>query len=200
MGILHLGSHDAKSEARVYARACKDGPVVYVEALPDVFVRLQKNVANFENHLALCACIGETDNEEVTFHRANNEMSSSVLAFGTHLKEHPSVQFIADLTLKTSRVDTLLRENGIEMPQGSMLVCDLQGLDLVGLRSMGDVLSKFTAAIVEVNRAKVYKKCALDHEINEFLAEFGFEEMATFWAGPNLSWGDRLLCVRRKKR
>jgi hypothetical protein len=41
--------------------------------------------------------------------------------------------------------------------------------------------------MTEVNRAEVYKKCAMMWELTELLEEYGFKPVAEAWHGD---WGD----------
>lgn len=186
-GILHLGAHYGQ-ERLVYNRYCR-GPIVLVEALPDVFAKLRANVSGYPRMLPLCACVSDVDGQDVTFHVADNEgMSSSMLEFGTHSTEHPDVHFTHDVTLKTIRVDSLLKAHGVEMPERSFLNVDVQGAELMVLRGMGDLLNRFWFAHMEINKAELYKNCARVEEIDAYLGGFGLKRIETCWTKHN--WGD----------
>lgn len=197
-GILQMGANYGQ-ESRTFSRFCKTGPIVLIEAIPSVFAQLQKNVKPFENQLALLGCLSDKDGETLEFNVSNNgEMSSSVLEFDEHLKAHPDVRMVAKLKLQSVRADTLLRENGIEFPNGSLLVSDCQGYDLVCIKSLGSVLEQFTAAIVEINECSIYKGCALEPEVDAYLAEFGLMPVARFMADGK-GWGDKIYSKRKKR-
>jgi FkbM family methyltransferase len=185
--VLHLGSSVGQERESYEAQGIKK--VIWVEALPDIYEQLVKNIAKYPKHITFCACVSDVDGEEVTFHRASNEsQSSSFLDFGTHAKEHPTVKFVEDLQMKTVRVDTLLK--GIELEAGGFANLDLQGVELLALRGMGNLLGRFDFVYIEINREPLYIGCSLVGEIDEFLAIAGFIRVETKWTGAN--WGDAL--------
>jgi len=190
-GALHLGANLGQ-EAQTY-RSLGIQRVVWVEALPKVYEQLRRNVARFPDSIALLACISDKDGAIVDFNEASNEgQSSSLLEFGTHAKAHPDTTFIARHKMITQRVDTLFKEQGLEawLPTGSFLNIDLQGAELMALRGLGEVLTRFDYAYVEVNEEELYTGCPLVGDINAFMFEKGFvglESKMTKW-----KWGDRL--------
>lgn len=187
--VLHLGANEGQ-EANVYHQ-CKAKRVIWVEALPFVFEKLQRNIAAYPNQHALLACVSDKDGESVQFNIASNEgQSSSFLEFGTHRIEHPTVRWTGRTTLTTVRVDTLLRSRGWE-PTGFnwFLNADLQGAELLAMKGMGDMLKCFRYAYIEVNAKELYQGCPLVGEIDAFLASFGFEPKQCEMTGNG--WGDK---------
>jgi FkbM family methyltransferase len=187
-GVLHLGASIGQ-EAAAYSQQGIDN-VVWVEAHPTIHAQLQREVAKYPKHVALLGCIGETDGNNVIFHVANNGgQSSSILEFGTHSKEHPTVRYIGHLNMKTVRVDTLLRENHVLVGPNWFLNIDLQGAELLALKSMGELLYQFNYAYIEVNERHLYAQCPLVGEIDAYLRQFGFtgREVKMTKSG----WGDK---------
>jgi len=188
-GVLHLGANEGQ-EAEAY-RSCGVERVVWVEALPDVYKKLWEKVSKYENSTAILACLSDIDGQKVKFNIASNEaQSSSMLEFGTHSKEHPTVKFVDSIELTTTRLDTCFKDHGIEMiPDGWFLNIDLQGAELLALKGMGDLIQKFDHAYIEVNTRELYKGCPLAGEIDAFLHPYGFVPMETKMTGAG--WGDR---------
>lgn len=187
-GVLHLGAHLGQEAEAYAAQGIRN--VVWVEALPDIHMRLRKNVSNYPGHITFQACLSDKDDEEVVFRVASNEgQSSSYLEFGTHSTEHPSVVFTNSLKLKTSRLDTLLFRNGIALGERWFLNVDLQGAELKALRGMGGMLYRFDHAYIEVNERELYKGCPLVQEIDRYLGCFGFVGKETKMT--NHGWGDK---------
>lgn len=188
-GVLHLGANTGQ-EAEIYHRH-KIPQVVWVEALPHVCAQLRRHIVEFPGQMAIEACVSDVDGAEVEFHEASNQgQSSSLLALGTHKKDHPTVHYIRTFKLKTVRVDTLLAQRGILL-QGKywFLNVDLQGAELLALRGMGDLLLSFKWSYIEVNSKEVYQGCPLVGEIDRYLASFGLAGLETKMTGAG--WGDK---------
>lgn len=188
-GVLHLGGHWAE-EAKDYA-ACGIDRMIFVEADPDTFQELGRRIAKYPKAMAVEACLSNVDGDTVTFHRSNNEgQSSSFLALGTHAVVHPEVKYIGDLQLKTHRIDTLYNAGALPgFDECDFVNLDLQGAELLALKGMGELLHRFKAVYVEVNKNELYKGCPLVDDIDEYLDRFGFERVELEWCG-NFGWGD----------
>ncbi len=183
-GVLHIGAHIGQ-EAEMYNQLGMK-KMIFIEANPSIFDQLRVNIKKYPAALAIKACISDKDGETVTFNISSNEgQSSSILELGTHKDLHPDVSYTSKLEMVTSRVDTVL--SGMDLSGIDFLNIDLQGMELPALKSMGNLLSNFRYAYLEVNREQVYKGCAEIQEIDSFLATFGFERKETDWVN---GWGD----------
>lgn len=188
-GVVHCGASTGQ-EAQAYAdQGIKQ--VIWIEALPHIHALLSAHIKQFEGQRALLACLSDKNNERVGFNIASNEgQSSSLLEFGTHKQEHPSVIFVGKVTLKTVRLDSLLKRCKIEVGVDWLLNLDLQGAELLALKGMGDLLWKFKYAYIEVNDRHLYKGCPLVGEIDAYLLKYGFTRRETKMTGAH--WGDAL--------
>lgn len=185
--VLHLGASTGQEAEAYHRNGVKR--VIWVEAVPSVFEKLRKHVARYSD-IALEACLSDVDDGIVMFHVASNDgQSSSLLEFGTHSVEHPSVTYIDDIQLTTSRSDTLLQKFGIVLGEGCFLNVDLQGAELLALKGMGRLLEKFRWAYIEVNEKELYVGCPLVNEIDDYLATFGFKGKETKMT--DFGWGDK---------
>jgi len=192
-GVLHFGSSKGQETEHYVKLGVKD--VVYIEALPNVFKDLVKHVKNFPGKFTcINACISEIDGGEVIFNVANNEgQSSSMLEFGTHAKQHPSVKFVDRIKLKTSTIISVYKAHKLKWDNYDFLAVDLQGADLFAIKSAGLLINSFKWVYVEVNSDHVYNNCPLVGEVDEYLARFGFEGVEEKWIG---TWGDKLYINR----
>lgn len=189
-GVLHLGANTGQ-EADVYA-ALGIKRVIWVEALPDIYTQLVQKIARYPGSLAFCACLSNIDGYPVTFHRANNEsQSSSFLEFGTHAQEHPTTRYIETIPMTTIRLDTLLKREGIihQVEGGWFLNIDVQGAELLVLKGMGNLLSKFDCAYIEVNEKELYKGCPRVGEIDAHLSLYGL--VGVECKMTSAGWGDK---------
>lgn len=191
-GVLHIGSSSGQETEHYVKQGIFD--VVYIEALPNVFKELVEHVKDYKGrYTCINACITEKDGDEVIFNVANNGgQSSSILEFGSHSKQHPTVKFTDKLKLETSRIDTLFKTYNIDPDKYDFLNVDLQGSDLFAIKSMGELLHGFKWAYIEVNRDHVYKNCPLVGEVDGYMAKFGFKGVEEKWVG---NWGDKLYII-----
>lgn len=187
-GVLHLGANKGQ-EASTYHRLGFN-PVYWVEALPNVYLQLKEHLREFPGQYAFCACLSDVDDQLVQFHIANNEgQSSSMLEFGTHAIEHPTVRFIRDIELLTVRFYTIAQRYGLDIGPGWFLNVDLQGAELLALKGMGSYLDGFDYVYIEVNQRELYKGCPLVGEIDEYLGQRGFVGVETCMT--KFGWGDK---------
>lgn len=187
-GALHLGANTGQ-EAEAY---CKQGisQVIWVEALPHLIAPLRQHVSRYMGSIVLEACVSDRDGEKVTFYEANNGgQSSSLLQLGTHAQEHPSVEYIGQVSLTTTRVDTLLRKHDLKIGYDWFLNVDLQGAELLALKGMGDLLSQFKHAYIEVNERELYKGCPLVADVDSHMGQYGFIGKETKMTAHG--WGDK---------
>lgn len=186
-GVLHVGASTGQEAAEYYKHGIKH--TCWIEAIAEVYGKLTQHISIYPNAIAFNVCVSDVDGQEITFNIANNEgQSSSFLEFGTHATEHPTVKFIDKIQLITTRLDTLIDREGIEVAHYDMLNIDLQGAELLALKGLGDYLSGFRYLYLEVNIKELYKGCPLVEEIDEYVRGYGFERKETKWT--NWGWGD----------
>lgn len=182
-GVLHVGANIGE-EASVYHELGIQN-VVWFEANPEIFQRLQTNLVNFPNQIAYNYAIGDK-NEKVILHVSNNDsQSSSVLEFGTHKTQYPGVYFTHDVEVEMRTLDSF------EFPFAmDFLNMDIQGYELYALKGMGELIQDFKWAYLEVNNEEVYQGCGLYDDLLAYLADYGFYPAESKWVG---GWGDCLL-------
>jgi len=69
----------------------------------------------------------------------------------------------------------------------NFLNMDVQGYELEVLKGGSQTLKTIDYVYTEVNRAEVYKKCAMIEDLTAYLQNFGFIKVAEAWHGD---WGD----------
>ena len=74
-GVLHLGASTGQ-ERDAYDTYCK-GKVIWVEAIPKVYLDLQQNIKPYPQQTAYNACLNNVDGDEVVFNVSNNELRDS---------------------------------------------------------------------------------------------------------------------------
>jgi FkbM family methyltransferase len=187
-GVLHLGASTGQ-ERNEYDNYCK-GDVLWVEAIPSVYLELVKNIQPYENQRAFNACLSNVDDDEVVFNVSNNEsQSSSILELGVHMDIHPEVHYVDQIKMKTKRVDTLFK--GYSFKNINFLNVDLQGAEHLAIEGMGDLIKHFDYALLEVNMQETYRGCMLIDDLDYFMMQRGFERVETGdWVAN--TWTDAL--------
>lgn len=193
-GVLHLGASTGQ-ERDVYDNYCK-GWVIWVEAIPRVYLELQNNIKSLPQQTAYNACLSNVDGNEVVFNISNNEsQSSSILELGVHALIHPEVHYVEQISMKTQRVDTLLKD--VDVSNINFLNVDLQGAEHLAIEGMGDLIKNIDYALLEVNKKETYKGCMLIDDLDYFMLQRGFERVETGeWVAD--TWTDALY-IRKYK-
>jgi FkbM family methyltransferase len=186
-GVIHIGASSGQEVDAYYSNGIERS--IWIEALPDVYKDLVKRISKYPNAKAFNSCISDKDGEIVSFNVANNEgQSSSLLPFGTHSKEHPTVKFTHAIEMVTRKIDTLFHGAKIKPEDYTFLNIDLQGAELMALKGMGKYLETIEYAYIEINKAELYKGCPLVEEIDEYLLPYGLKRVETKWT--DWGWGD----------
>lgn len=186
-GIVHCGSSTGQER---FAYAELGVPVIWIEAILEVYMELLENIRPFNNQKAVHACLGEVDGKEVTFNVSNNEaQSSSYLQLDYHKIAHPEVEYVRSFTTSTTTLKKIIETYDFDINDW-LLVADLQGSEMNMLQGAYDILPKFNACYLEVNTKTVYEKCALKNEVEDFLLGYGFTPAEEF-IYEQWGWGDQ---------
>lgn len=105
-GCFHIGAHDCEEIGFYNRLGIKPENIVWIDAIPLKVIQATNRGIPYVYH----AVITDKDDEDVVFNVSNNVQSSSVLEFGTHSQEHPSVVYIDKINLKSITIDTFLKE------------------------------------------------------------------------------------------
>jgi FkbM family methyltransferase len=175
-GVIHVGANVGQ-ERELYRRY--DLEVLWIEPIPDVFARLRANIAAFPRQRALQRLVTDRDDASYEFNVANNDgESSSILALKEHRDVWPKVQFTRTITLNSTTLATLLARERIDAARYDALVMDTQGSELLVLHGAEPVLGHFKFIKTEVPDFEAYAGCAQLADIERFLRDRGYEELA----------------------
>jgi FkbM family methyltransferase len=186
--VLHIGAHEGE-EALDYE---SNGwlPVIWVEAQTDLVKKLRTRL-DPRVHQVINAAVWDTNGIPMKFNLASNSQSSSLLSFGTHMRDYPEVTFTNAYEVKTQRLDSLLE--GESVP--NFLNLDIQGAEGMAIKGLGKELDKIDAIYTEINQKEVYLDCIMVEELDTLLRSAGFDRVATRWV-LGRGWGDALYLRR----
>lgn len=185
-GVLHIGAHECEELLPYLIQKIPKENIFWIEAMGDKVIQMKNKNKNINIFKAVAS---DVDGEEVTFNITNNGQSSSFLELGTHEKHHPQVHVVKKEKMITSRMDTVIKKEQIDMKDVNFLNLDIQGAELKALKGLGKYIDNIDYIYTEVNTEKVYKDCALIGEIDEFLKEKGFERKCEA-IYKQYGWGD----------
>lgn len=182
-GVLHIGAHYGQEAEHYHKLGVEE--MVFVEADPDTFKVLLKNIEQYPKATALNVCLSDKEENDVDFNVADHTgQASSLLEFGTHVFAHPEVTMIGKIKVNTKRLDQIPISSSLDF-----LNIDVQCAEMKVLRGMGDLLKQFKYAYLEVNEKDLYKGCPHVNDIDLFMNGFGFRRVETKMF-RHWGWGD----------
>lgn len=191
-GVIHVGAHEGQEAADYAAMGVKQ--VLFIEANPVVFQRLQANLTNYPQMQAVNCAISDR-NTPVNLHLTSMDQSSSILPLKLHQQVYPDITETAQIVVASKTLDVLLQDLDLNPGNFNWLNLDIQGAELLALKGAENLLFYVDAINTEVNFTELYAGCALIDQIDDFLRQRGFERVA-LTTPFHPSWGDAFY-VRR---
>lgn len=184
-GILHVGAHECEELMDYIINGIGPESIVWIEGNEEkVYQMKTRGIPNIYQGLV------SDKEEEVNFYITNNGQSSSILELETHKIHHPWV-YVSDIRKqRTTTIENIFKQNGLDGSKYNFWNFDIQGAELLALKGAGDLLKNADALYMEVNEEHLYKGCALIGELDAFLKEHGFRRIET--SMTNCKWGDAL--------
>jgi FkbM family methyltransferase len=167
-GVLHIGAH-LGIESREYGVLGK--PVLWVEADPDTFKELEKNLKPYDNQVAYNLLLGDQEKTVDFFRASNGSQSSSIFQF-SNINSFKHVSTTEVLTLSMSRLDSKFTHEVI----GSFdhWVIDVQGAELLVLKGAGQLLNLCRTLFIECSKSEYYLGGTQWEELASYLRSEGF--------------------------
>ncbi len=184
-GVIHVGAHEGTEIGTYQAMGVQK--VLFVEANPVVFERLQANIAGVPNVQAV-NCAVSNENGTVNLRVTSIDQSSSILQLKRHLELYPNIQETHQVEVQSRTIDTLLEELQLNPYDFNILNIDIQGAELLALQGAANWLKYVAGINTEVNYEELYDGCVLIDQLDEFLEKHGFQRVATITHHPY--WGD----------
>jgi FkbM family methyltransferase len=184
-GILHVGAHECEELTDYMRNGVNPNNVVWIEGNEEkVELMKLRGIPNIYQGLV------SDKEEEVNFYITNNGQSSSILELHTHKIHHPQVVVSNVKKQRTSTIENIFRQNGLDGSKYNFWNFDIQGAELLALKGAGDLIKNADALYMEVNEEELYKDCALIGQLDEFLKGHGFTRVET--SMTHCKWGDAL--------
>jgi 2-O-methyltransferase len=179
-GVVHIGANSGQ-ERELYAALTL--PVVWVEALPDVFQQLAANIKPYPFQQAYQYLLTDENDKQYEFGVANNDgQSSSIYEFGDHKEIWPDVGYTGTISLTSTTFKTMVERECIDLSPYNALVMDVQGAELLVLKGAVDLLNGFKWIRAECADFEIYKDCCQLKDLDEWLGPRGFNRVRT-WQG-----------------
>lgn len=184
-GVVQVGAHKGQEHDEYVAHGVKN--IVYIEPGSDAYTVLKEKFGTTPGvTLFNCACGDVEGISDAYVEHTNQGMSSSLLPPDLHLTQHKEVIFDDRAPWKIRRLDNL----DIDRILYNLLNMDVQGFEAHVLRGAVNVLEHIDYIYTEVNRASMYKGCALVEDLDRMLGYF--QRVETGWASETHGWGDAL--------
>lgn len=173
-GVIHVGANSGGERDAYAARGLE---VLWVEPIPEVFARLERNIKPHARQKALMALVTDEDGREYDFHVSSNHgASSSIFELARHRELWPHVDFSSTIRLTSVTLPTLLAREGIDPSRYQALVLDTQGSELLILRGAEPLLRGLRYVKTEVADFESYAGCCRLAEMDAFMRQQGFRE------------------------
>lgn len=186
-GVIHVGAHDG-NEIAVY-RTMNVGKVLFIEANPEVFRRLERKFEAAPD-VILASCAICDYNGTVDLRVTSNEQSSSILRLHLHRELYPAIIEVKKVAVQARTLDALIAEKDLDIADFNILNMDIQGAELRALKGgANSTLPGIEAINTEINFEELYEDGALASELDDFLALHGFKRVATT-TPHHPTWGD----------
>lgn len=185
-GVIHVGMHKAE-EYPIYKKAGVSS-IIFIEANK----RLAHQYAPNDDCHTVCYTVHAAVSdqvEDVEFHITNNDESSSILELGDHSSIYPHIVNVDTVKMKTTTLDKIIEKVGIHNSYWNILNLDIQGAELKAMKGLSN-WDNVEAVFTEINYREMYKNCALEPEVTNFLLNKGFKKVEEVDTG--CGWGDAL--------
>ena len=187
-GVIHVGSHECE-ERNIYINSLNlnDKNIIWIDAIKEKVDECRKK---YQEAIIFNNCISDVDDQEVQFIITNNYQSSSIFELGTHKIEYPDVFETHRILLKTKTLNTLFKENNLDVTSYNLMNIDIQGAELKALIGATNIIPYLDYLIVEVNIKQLYVNCPLLNDIDDYLKSHGFKRI--YIELTKCGWGDAI--------
>jgi len=197
--ILDIGARDL-TESIFLSENYPNSKVISFECNPQTLPICREKSKNYPNIELIDKAVNEYDGTckfypinplktKTTWEDGNPGASSLFIANDNY----PFEKYVQDeIEVDCVRIDTILKERNID--KVDIIWMDLQGAELIALKSIGDILKNVSIICTETEMTPMYKNQALFKDIDFFLKEnFDFVH-----GNLNTTWGTDVFYVNKK--
>lgn len=184
-GIIHIGAHKCEEIDDYKKFGISSNRIIWFEAQSSLVDKCRQLYPATQIYQAV---LFDVDNKEHDFIITNNGISSSLLTLKEHLIEHPWVQELRRDNVKTITFKTFVNEHKIDIKNYNFVNLNIQGCELRALKGMDDYIDQLDYIYIEVNTKELYTNCDLLPNVDAFLVQKGFNQVAIKMTQHG--WGD----------
>jgi FkbM family methyltransferase len=189
-GIVHIGAHYGE-EIPEYVNAGIQNITVF-EPLSNNFNILEERLQNINADIqGYQVALGNEKSISTMYLSSNEAQSSSILKPKEHLVHHPDVTFNG---IEEVEVDLL---DNFDIRGANFINIDVQGYELEVFKGGKKTLEQIDYVYCEVNRGEMYEGNPMIEDLDEYLSQYGFERVETYWPEIWYKWGDALYIKNR---
>ena len=168
-GVMHIGAHYGQ-EASYYDRL--NLAVLWIEADPNSFVKLEKNLENYPNQISRNVLVTSACSQKSEFYIASNDGESSSIFPIAGNKYWQGLENVGVIYLPAMKLDCAILN--LEMEKYNYWVIDVQGAELEVLKGSKESLRFCRYLNLEVSQEIFYTGGARYGELKQFLENYGF--------------------------
>lgn len=173
-GVIHIGANIGQEKD--HYKKFKVKRVLWIEADPNTFKKLKKNIKQYKNQKALNYLLNNKK-KNIIFNVSNfGGNASSIFNFSEHKKMHPDVKFTKKIMLKSYTFEEMIAKERIIIKDYNTLIMDTQGSELLILKGAKKFIHQFKYIKLETSDYEIYKKAPILKTITSFLKLHNFTE------------------------
>jgi len=174
-GVIHIGANEGQE--REHYKKYGLQKVLWIEADPEAFKKLKKNISQYKNQIALNYLVLNKKKKSKFNISNSNGNASSVLEFSKHKKMYPNVKYIKKIFIQSYTLCNILKKEKINLKNYQVLILDVQGSELRVLKGANKLLINFKYIKLECSNFEVYRDNPSINEISNYLKNYNFKEV-----------------------
>jgi FkbM family methyltransferase len=189
-GVIHIGAHHGSEVPDYISHGIQN--ITLFEPLSKNFDVLEKRLADANANIkAYQVALGSEEKIATMYLSDNDLMSSSILKPKNHITEMPWVYFEGTEEVEVKLLDSF------DVQNANFINIDVQGYELEVFKGAKKTLERIDYIYSEVNRGQLYDGNVMIDELDDFLGQYKFERVETYWPETWYNWGDAFYIKRK---
>ena len=177
--IIEIGARDC-TETLIFNKNFPKANIFSFECNPNTLPVCRNKVSSFKNIRLIESAVSETDGK-ITFNQIDQSKTVTTAIDGNPgassifkaSGKYPVEQYAQkEIEVNSTRLDSFFKKNNIS--NVDILWMDIQGAELMALKSLGDFLKDIKIIHLELEFFEIYKGQPLFKDINAFLSKNNF--------------------------